>query len=943
MQKIFKIRYFIMLAAVLTVLMSIYSVIKYRYNIMTVSNTTPIEYEGFKIVFADGSCKEIVLPANISAQANEKIILQNTITEQMAEQTIAFRTANCSVIVKLDGEIIYEYGQEKTGDFIKSPGNLWHFVSLPKDYDKGSLAIEMTSPYRNLGGKVNNIVWGARSACILSFMYSEWIHVLSGFALFIIGIVFLLFYYVLGHLKMQNDGMMYSAIAVLLFAVHLILLSGMLQIFYGNALVYFILGYATLYLSVIPYIVFLVRTYFKDEKRLFGILSSSYMVFYLLIIILQWFGVVDMAIFVQAVWIVNACIMAMLAILVVKKIIKKKNKTIDIIMGVVSVAELVFIVIDFYNRGMQRAGFRHYGMILMFVIPSCSYIYEAVHKYRQDLEEKLQLNNTAMQSLAESQAQMSRKIEKLEQDRQTAEDMNSMKSVFLGNVAKKLLMPMSRIIGIDELILRDEINDNTRELAGNIQSEASVMLTLINNIMDYSNVENGQLEIKPVAYKVDTLLYDMCELVSIGIIEKNIDFVVDISSGIPKELLGDEIRLRQILTNILNNAIHYTDEGTIRFKVDSVLSDADETLLTIMISDTGIGIEENQLHKLFENFLILDTASLAEHKGTGLGLAVCKKLIELMSGSISVESKVGEGSIFTITIPQKIINGNPLVETKDNDYKVLIYETDMLQKMMIKKTCKEIGLLAEFVSDEKEFKESIQSTVYRTVIICEDEYPKYEEYLSSDLCAGIRTVVLVSVAGSVMSYENAEILQRPVHCMNLYDAISGNDIVKPIEVRHTQKIMTPLANILVVDDNPSNLKICMAMLEPYKMKVTTSLSGRECIEILKEQPIFDMVLLDYSMPEMSGSEIINEIRSLDDKYYKTLPVIAMSAQHINEAKEAFVAEGFDDYIDKPIEAAHLEDVLEAYLPDDKVIYDLNQNTRDYNDDTDNYEEEKEFI
>lgn len=431
-----------------------------------------------------------------------------------------------------------------------------------------------------------------------------------------------------------------------------------------------------------------------------------------------------------------------------------------------------------------------------------------------------------MQSLAEGHARMSRKIEKLEQEKEAAVDMNNMKSVFLGNVAEKLLMPMSRIIGMDELILRDELNDSTRELAGSIQSEASIMLTLINNIVDYSKVENGELEIKPVAYHMDNLLYDMCDIVSVGIIDKSIDFIVDFSPNIPRELMGDEIRLRQILTNVLSNAVRYTTEGTIRFKVESDLTDADEVLLTIVISDTGIGMEVDELHKLFENFLMSDATSLAGHKGTGLGLAVCKRLVELMNGSIKVESTLGEGSVFTITIPQKIINGMPIVEVEKSNYKVLIFETNKLQRMMMKKTCMDLEIEADFIHDENEFKDAILSNVYRTVIICEDEYVKYKDYLASDVCAGIRTVVLVDVSAAVTSYENAELLQRPVQCMNLYDAISGNDIVKPIEVNHVQKFIAPLANVLIVDDNPSNLKICMAMLEPYKMNITTCLSGK---------------------------------------------------------------------------------------------------------------------
>lgn len=919
LKKICKMRYFISVAIFFTVAMLGYGVIRFHYNSLTVSNTTPIQFENWKVTFADESCKNINLPATISAKSNEKIILSNAITEEIAGQTVAFRTVNQNVNVNLDGNTIYEYKRSTDGKFVDSPGNLWHFVTIPSNYEQGVLNIELSSPYRNLGGQVTSIVWGARSACILSFMYSEWFHVLLGFSLFIIGIVFIVFYYVLGHLKMHNKGVFYFSIAALCIAINLMVLSGMLQVFYANALVYYIINYATIFFAFIPYLVFLSRTFFKEEVSVFTPLISCYIAFYILILLLQTLGVADMYLFLYPVWIVNIISLIIVCITVVRKKIQKQVKVIHYVISVLSVAEIVCIFLDYFNDNQMCVGYRHYGMILLFFIPAFYHLYSAVHQYRTDSENKIQLNNVAMQSLVESQAKMSREIENLSQAKDDAQDMNNMKSLFLGNVAEKLLMPMNRIVGLDELILRDDISDNIRELAGNLQSEASLMLTLINNIMDYSKVENGQLEIKPVAYHVENLLYDMCELVSIGIIDKNIDFIVDFSPNIPKGLLGDEIRLRQILTNILNNAATYTTEGTIRFKVDSELNFADEVILTIVISDTGIGIEESQIHRLFENYLLNDTSALAEHKGSGLGLVVCKRLIELMSGSIKVESTIGEGSIFTITIPQKIVNGMPIVEAEKSEYKVLIFETNKIQRMMMKKVCMDIEVQADFVYDENEFKESITSNVYRTVIISEDEYLKQMEYLNSDECAGIRVVVLVDVESSVTSYENAELLQRPVQCMNLYDAISGNDIIKPIAANYTQSFIAPFAKVLIVDDNPSNLKILMAMMEPYKMQITTTVSGKESIEILKDDTSFDIVFLDYSMPEVSGVEILSKIRDLDDKYYKTLPIVAMPAQKINGAKELFVSEGFDNFIDKPFDIIHLEKLLETYIPEDKLI------------------------
>lgn len=919
-KKTLEMRYVILVTMLLTVVMVCYGAIRFHSNNMTVSNTRPIAMEGFRIRFEDGSCKNVELPENITAPAGEKIVLLNVLTREMENQTLAFRTSNCRVAVRVDGGLIYEYGQDESGDFVKSPGYLWHFVQLPAAFETGSLEIEMASPYRNLGGMVNQVVWGARSSCILNFMYSEWVHVIIGFSLLIVGLVFLVFHYVLGHLNMQNSGLFHFALGTILFAIHLITLSGMLQVFYGNAMVYYLVGYCTLYLCFVPFVLFMADTMFVQYGGQLRVAAAIYLGIYVVLMLLQWFGVADLALFANGAWVVNMLFLASFVVMVGFKVRGKSAATIDVVVGLLSLMEIAFVFTDYFVGGVRKLGLRHYGMIVLALVPACYYIYRSVHLYQQELDEKLQLNNQAMKTLTESQAKLSRRVEGLEQERDSAVKINRMKSTFLGNVAEKLLMPMSRIIGMNDLILRDEISEGARELAGNVQSESSIMLTLIHNIMDYSRVEDGRLEIKPVAYQVENLIYDMCELVSIGIIDKKIDFVVDVSPNLPRELLGDELRIRQILTNILNNAIHHTDSGTIRFKVESVLTDADEVMLTIVVTDTGSGMDETKLKGIFENYLLYEGANLSGTKGTGLGLAVCKKLVELMQGSIQAQSQVGEGSTFTITLPQKIINGMPLVEPDMLQYKVVIFETNHLQRMILKKTCKDMEVDADFAVDENEFRALLEQNVYRTAIICEAEFERQSEYLKREEFAVMRVVVITDVAGSVNTYENAEILQRPVQCMNLYDAIAGNDLAKPIEVNHVQKFIAPQANVLIVDDNPSNVKICMAMLEPYKMQLTTSFSGRDCLEILLEKPVFDLVFLDYMMPELSGAELIGTIRGMEEKYYKTLPIIAMTARQINGAKEAFVAEGFDHYVDKPFEASQLEKILEAYLPEEKMLY-----------------------
>lgn len=178
---------------------------------------------------------------------------------------------------------------------------------------------------------------------------------------------------------------------------------------------------------------------------------------------------------------------------------------------------------------------------------------------------------------------------------------------------------------------------------------------------------------------------------------------------------------------------------------------------------------------------------------------------------------------------------------------------------------------------------------------------------------------MADVANTIQSYENADFLQRPIHCMNLYDAISGNDITTPVVVDNDNHFVAPQANILIVDDSPANLKIATGMMEIYKMNIQTAISGTACLEMLMSGMEYDMVFLDYSMTGLSGVETLRTLREFNDKYYKTLPVIAMTAPMINGAKELFLEEGFDDYIPKPLEQGQLSSILEKFIPDEKKI------------------------
>lgn len=915
MKRLFKVSYLFYMILVLSIGIMIFAMLSFKQNDRTISNSQISYINEWKVTFSDGSSRRVMLPNSVSTDAGDKIILSKNLDTSFAGTTISFRTRNQSVVVRLDGKKVYEFGTKQSRRFGRSPGSLWHYVTIPSGFEQGSLEIELQSPFRNLGGSVSGVISGAKSACILHFMQDGWIWLVCGFALLLFGVLFMIYHFAMGHLKLKNTGMFHLGVSSVLLAVHIIISTGMMQVFYSNADVYYIVMYMSLYLCLIPFLLFLADTAFETYKKSLHFGAGLFLSSFVAALILHMYSIVD---FCQYVVVFRGlCILLILYLLLLTVYMMYDRKEIHLLVFLLLVLEAAAMVSDALSKPYQDRNKSLFLLLAMMMVLGLVNISKVVKFYRIDLDNRMAENDERTRKLADEHEKLTKEIEELRVSRDHAVSYSDSKSLFLSSVSKKLIVPISNMLGVAELILRDEINDNVRENMLAIQSAGATALTLTNNLVDYSKYETNTLELKNVAYPVGKLLYDMNESVSVALIEKNVDFIVDFSPNLPRELFGDEIRIRQILSTILANAVRYTEDGTIRFRVDAEIGKADEILLNVMISDTGAGISEENLQDIFDMFLLYKTDAAVA--GTGLGLAVCKKLLDLMNATVEVESKLGEGTTFRLQIPQKIINGMPLVEVAKRDFKTLVYETNLLQKMMLKKVFLDLNLDAEFASNDEDFCSRLDSGVYYTVLICQSQYEKHQEYLEQPLNAPIRKVVMADIANTIQSYENADFLQRPIHCMNLYDAISGNDIVEPIVVDVDNHFVVPQAKILIVDDNPANLKIATGMMEAYKVNIQTAISGTACLEMLMTTVDYDMVFLDYSMTGMSGVETLHNLREYNDKYYKTLPVIAMTVHMINGAKELFLEEGFDDYIPKPLEQGRIAAILEKFLPEDKMI------------------------
>ncbi|MBP5417331.1 MAG: response regulator [Clostridiales bacterium] len=411
---------------------------------------------------------------------------------------------------------------------------------------------------------------------------------------------------------------------------------------------------------------------------------------------------------------------------------------------------------------------------------------------------------------SKQQQEYAEKVLRLE--KQAADEASKAKSRFLADMSHEIRTPINAILGMNEMIIRETDNREIMGYSRNIRQSGQNLLGLVNSILDFSKIESGKMELVCAPYNVKSQFSYVINSISERARSKNLELELDIDPSIPTELYGDNTRINEVIMNLLTNAVKYTEKGTVTLtaKVKERKNDPDPSvLLYVEVKDTGIGIKEEDMKRLFESFERLDVERNRNIEGTGLGMSVCTKLLDLMDSKLEVKSKYGEGSVFWFELWQKIEKDEP------------------------------IG--------------------------------KFE----------------VANAGD----DSDEVYKESFHA--------------------------PEALILIVDDTKMNIAVAANLLKRTGVRIHTATSGEEAIR-LSDDNKYDMILMDQRMPGMDGSEAMNEIRGLDNKLNARTPIICLTADVIRGARERYIAQGFDDYLTKPIDARELEKMMLTYLPKEKV-------------------------
>ncbi|GDY24427.1 histidine kinase [Agarivorans sp. Toyoura001] len=550
---------------------------------------------------------------------------------------------------------------------------------------------------------------------------------------------------------------------------------------------------------------------------------------------------------------------------------------------------------------------------------------KSLAEYHEEMHQSI---DQATSDLRETLEQI--EIQNIELDiaKKEAQQGAKAKSEFLANMSHELRTPLNGVIGFARQLLKTQLSNNQADYLLTIEKSANNLLAIINDILDFSKLEAGKLKLERIDFNFRDTVNDVVTLLAPSAQDKNLELNLLIEPNVPEGLRGDPLRLQQVFTNLLGNAIKFTHQGQITVNVGLVKQQGQKVILGASVQDTGIGISKEQQSQLFQAFKQADTSINREYGGTGLGLVITQKLVQQMGGDIKLSSEPEHGAIFGFELHMELaemVLGAPLPLTALSKTSVLLFEPHEISQAVVSGLAEQWQLPLQTVNTEQQWRNALVDFQGTLVIGHSDwkDLAPLQQKITQALKVSYEVIALINSSDPdihqvILQAGAKHCISKPINHRKFAhalvdDRIDDSPVVTPIAKVSRSKLVL---RVLAVDDNAANLKLISAMLEELVTEVDTCTNGLEAITKAEENS-YNLILMDIQMPILDGISATQKIRE-NSKNQQT-PIIAVTAHALAGEKEQLLGQGVDDYLAKPIDESSLEKLIHRWQPNAKLL------------------------